>query len=95
MQLDNLTVLPFILRGINLLGIDSVQISLKEKVHIWNKLATKWKCAKVEDSVIDIGRNELDTHLKLMLNGNSSGKIVLDHSLTKTATTKTNGKSKL
>ncbi|MCI1072185.1 YhdH/YhfP family quinone oxidoreductase [Lactococcus lactis] len=37
------TVLPFILRGINLLGIDSVNISHKKRVQIWNKLSNEWK----------------------------------------------------
>lgn len=34
------TVMPFILRGINLLGVDSVEISLSEKQAVWNSLAT-------------------------------------------------------
>lgn len=37
------TVLPFILRGINLLGIDSVNISREKRVQVWNKLASQWK----------------------------------------------------
>ncbi|BDM76580.1 YhdH/YhfP family quinone oxidoreductase [Lactococcus garvieae] len=39
----NTTVLPFILRGINLLGIDSVNISREKRVQVWNKLASEWK----------------------------------------------------
>ncbi|WP_270322672.1 YhdH/YhfP family quinone oxidoreductase [Lactococcus petauri] len=37
------TVLPFILRGINLLGIDSVNISREKRVQVWNKLGSEWK----------------------------------------------------
>ncbi|MFK4927074.1 YhdH/YhfP family quinone oxidoreductase [Lactococcus garvieae] len=37
------TVLPFILRGINLLGIDSVNISREKRGQVWNKLASEWK----------------------------------------------------
>lgn len=37
------TVLPFILRGINLLGIDSVNISHERRVMMWEKMATDWK----------------------------------------------------
>ncbi|MEM6708181.1 MAG: YhdH/YhfP family quinone oxidoreductase [Pseudomonadota bacterium] len=36
------TVLPFILRHVNLLGIDSVQLPLEEKARIWRRLATEW-----------------------------------------------------
>lgn len=37
------TVLPFILRGINLLGIDSVNISHEDRMTIWKKLSEEWK----------------------------------------------------
>ena len=36
------TVLPFLLRHVNLLGIDSVQLPLAEKAEIWHKLAGPW-----------------------------------------------------
>lgn len=81
-QLDT-TVLPFILRGVNLLGVDSVEIPLPDKQRVWDKLATEWACPKTEKAARDIGRHELDTCLKAFLQGKSSGKIVLDHSLTK------------
>jgi acrylyl-CoA reductase (NADPH) len=37
-----LTVFPFILRGANLLGVDSVEIPLKDKAVIWEKFAGGW-----------------------------------------------------
>ena len=36
------TVLPFILRHVNLLGVDSVQLPIGEKEIIWNRLASDW-----------------------------------------------------
>jgi acrylyl-CoA reductase (NADPH) len=76
------TVLPFILRGVNLLGVDSVEIPLPQKQEVWEKLAGDWACPKTEASAVDIGRHQLDDYLKAFLKGESSGKIVLDHSLT-------------
>ena len=73
------TVLPFILRGVNLLGVDSVEIPLAEKLAIWKKFAGDWACPKTEASARDIGRAELGSALKAFLKGESSGKIVLDH----------------
>jgi alcohol dehydrogenase len=35
-------VLPFILRHVNLLGIDSVQLPIAQKTDIWQRLATDW-----------------------------------------------------
>lgn len=74
------TVLPFILRGVNLLGVDSVEIPLAEKEAVWKKFAGEWACPKTEASARDIGRKDLDGALKAFLRGESSGKIVLDHS---------------
>ena len=36
------SVLPFLLRNVNLLGIDSVELPLAEKSRIWNRLAGEW-----------------------------------------------------
>lgn len=36
------TVLPFLLRNVNLLGIDSVELPLPEKQRIWQRLANEW-----------------------------------------------------
>ncbi len=75
------TVMPFILRGVNLLGVDSVEIPLTDKKAIWDKLSGAWACKKTEASARDISRQNLDASLKAFLKGESSGKIVLDHSL--------------
>lgn len=74
------TVMPFILRGVNLLGVDSVEIPLAEKEAVWKKFAGEWKCPKAEASARRIGRADLDNALKAFLKGESAGKIVLDHS---------------
>ncbi|MFN2361334.1 MAG: YhdH/YhfP family quinone oxidoreductase [Marinobacter sp.] len=74
------TVLPFILRGNNLLGVDSVEIPMAQKQAVWDKFSGDWACKKTEASARDIGRGELDGALKAFLKGESFGKIVLDHS---------------
>ena len=38
----NASVLPFILRNVNLLGVDSVQLPIQEKEVIWRKLGAEW-----------------------------------------------------
>lgn len=74
------TVLPFILRGVNLLGVDSVEIPLADKQAVWAKFSAEWACPKTEQSARDIGRSELDAALKAFLGGASVGKTVLHHS---------------
>ncbi|MGC6769869.1 YhdH/YhfP family quinone oxidoreductase [Enterococcus sp. LJL51] len=41
----NTTVLPFILRGVNLLGIDSVNVEMTKRKAIWKRMAAEWAIA--------------------------------------------------
>lgn len=75
------TVLPFILRGVNLLGVDSVEIPLADKQAIWARLAGEWACPVTERNARRISRADLAQSLGAFLKGQSVGKVVLDHSL--------------
>ena len=72
------SVLPFILRGVNLLGVDSVQLPLTTKAAVWNKLADIWKLSNLEEICTEIGFDELETSLALVLNGKAKGRFVLN-----------------
>lgn len=71
------SVLPFILRGVNLLGIDSVQLPLSTKAAVWKKLASEWKLSNLEEISTDIGFAELEASLAQVLNGHATGRFVL------------------
>ncbi len=45
----NTTVMPFILRGVSLLGIHSVEMPRAWRLQIWQRLATDWKPAQLKD----------------------------------------------
>ncbi len=63
------TVMPFILRGINLLGVDSVEIPLSEKQMVWNCLA-KLKNYDVFETINDeISLEQAPEQLAAMLAG--------------------------
>ena len=47
-QIASASVLPFILRNVNLLGVDSVVLPLAKKAAVWNKLAGPWKLDGLE-----------------------------------------------
>lgn len=72
------TVLPFILRGVNLLGVDSVQLPIEVKRRVWEKLGTEWKLDQLEDICTDIGFDELEASLTQVLGGGANGRFVLD-----------------
>lgn len=73
------SVFPFILRGVNLLGADSVNLPLAHKRQLWNKLATNWKPGGLLKLETKVGMSGLDAALKTVLAGQSTGRLVLDH----------------
>lgn len=75
------TVLPFILRGINLLGVDSVELPLNKKKDMWNKMSKEWALPELVDECQLIGKHELSNALQLILDSKVKGRFVLDHAL--------------
>ncbi|MGQ7274820.1 oxidoreductase [Marinobacter sp. V034] len=73
------SVFPFILRGVNLLGVDSVEIPLADKEAIWSRLSGDWACRKTEKNACEIGKEDLGDALAAFLRGESSGSVVLSH----------------
>jgi len=74
----DLTVFPFILRGISLIGIDSQNFPMKHREKVWNKLSNEWKTDKLTVTVTEITLNELDEKIDLMLKGKLKGRTVVN-----------------
>ncbi len=72
------TVLPFILRGVKLLGIDSVQLPIAKKRALWLKLGEDWKLENLNAICTEIGFDELEASLKQVLGGGANGRFVLN-----------------
>lgn len=72
------TVLPFILRGVNLLGVDSVELPLTVKQAMWDKLAGEWKLDGLESTVSEIGFEALSDSLESVLRGKARGRFLLN-----------------
>jgi len=72
------TVLPFILRGVNLLGVDSVQLPLATKAALWNKLGSEWKLDNLGSLCEEIGFEQLQASLQVIMNGGATGRFVLN-----------------
>ncbi len=73
----NTTVLPFILRGVNILGIDSVELPLEQKISTWQRLATDWQVASLGDMVTEIGLDELSSAIDTIFAGGVSGRTLV------------------
>lgn len=72
------TVLPFILRGINLLGVDSVNLPLEKKAATWKRLSGDWKIPQLEQLANDIDFAQLVPSLEAIANGQARGRFVLN-----------------
>jgi alcohol dehydrogenase len=72
------TVLPFILRGVNLLGVDSVEIPLSKKQQMWDLLADEWALNNLDDLAEDIALTQLAETLSRVLSGGAVGRYVVD-----------------
>jgi acrylyl-CoA reductase (NADPH) len=72
------TVLPFILRGVSLLGVDSVQTPIEARRETWARLATDLRPPHLDDAITrEIGLDELDGALSAVLRGELQGRTVV------------------
>jgi acrylyl-CoA reductase (NADPH) len=72
------TVLPFILRGVTLYGIDSVECSMDYRLKVWEKIAGAWKLDNVENLAEVCSLEELSDKIDLILQGKIFGRVVVD-----------------
>ncbi|MEB2491498.1 acryloyl-CoA reductase [Peribacillus frigoritolerans] len=72
------TVFPFILRGVNLLGIDSVNCPMDTRLKVWQRLATDFKLEDLEQLVQqEITLKELPDVLPTLLKGEARGRTIV------------------
>ena len=75
----NTTVMPFILRGINLLGIDSVHCSKQTRRRIWQRLGTDLRPRHIEKIVNRvITLEEVPAAVDAYIHGQNSGRTVVN-----------------
>jgi len=72
------TVMPFILRGVSLLGIDSVQTPIAKRRAVWERLGGDLKPSSLALIGKDLTLYELDDTLDAILEGKAFGRTVID-----------------
>jgi putative YhdH/YhfP family quinone oxidoreductase len=72
------TVMPFILRGVNLLGIDSGHVSIAERQALWERLATDLRPPNLDRVTRRITMHELADAMDEILAGRVHGRLVVD-----------------
>jgi acrylyl-CoA reductase (NADPH) len=73
-----ITVYPFILRGVKLVGIDSASRPMDERLYIWNKISSDWKIDNIAQICKEITLNELDDEINKILNGEQKGRVIIN-----------------
>lgn len=73
----NTNVFPFILRGVRLIGIDSVESSLTKKTQAWEKIANEFKLDMLDQLVHEISLDEIQLAYKKMLTAKSVGRYLV------------------
>ncbi|MBU0680410.1 MAG: YhdH/YhfP family quinone oxidoreductase [Proteobacteria bacterium] len=71
------TVYPFILRGVTLVGIDAAECPLALRTEIWQKIATTWKVAHLENMAREISFAEVSDAIDQMLAGTTKGRTII------------------
>ena len=74
----NTTVMPFIIRGVKLWGIDSVTISKKRREFVWSQVSSLIDFKMLEQNVKVVNLEELINIFPEMLKSKTSGRIIID-----------------
>ncbi len=72
------TVIPFLLRGVNLLGIDSVMQPYENRLRAWQQIAADLPMDKLESMVQPATLNDLPDLGRAILKGQIKGRVVVD-----------------
>ncbi|MTI49122.1 YhdH/YhfP family quinone oxidoreductase [Sporosalibacterium faouarense] len=72
------SVYPFILKGVTLFGIDSVQCPMDIRLNIWKKLSSDWKPNTLNDNVNEISLKGLNEKIDMMLDGKHKGRTIVN-----------------
>lgn len=75
------SIYPFILRGVNLAGINSATCPRSVRNKLWQLLADNWKPDTLETISRDCSLEDLNEEIDKILEGRQVGKVLLDHSL--------------
>ncbi len=73
----NVNVFPFILRGVSLLGVDSVDIPMRARQMAWSKLAGEWS-VDLAPIVTEVSLEQLSPKIDQILKGALRGRVVVD-----------------
>lgn len=72
-----LTVMPFILRGVDLVGIDSVECPRPQRERIWSNLADAWRLPLLDTLATEVTLAEVGAQVERILKGGVTGRVIV------------------
>ncbi len=72
------SVFPFILRGVQLSGVDSAESPIDLKKELWNLLANEWQI-DLNNQTKTVNIKEINNEIKKILDGGQIGRVVIKH----------------
>jgi acrylyl-CoA reductase (NADPH) len=72
-----LTVFPFILRGVSLIGIDSQNCLMPMRKKAWDRIANEWKIPWIEKITSETSLTDLNSKIDIMLQGKHKGRTIV------------------
>ena len=72
------TVFPFIIRGVSLLGVDSVECPMDLRLEIWDRLARAWKPDSLMDLATTIDLDGLQEGIEKIEKGETRGRTLVE-----------------
>lgn len=74
----NMTVMPFILRGVNLIGITSAACPIELRRSVWKKLGLEWKPGRLEQILQrTVNLEQLPDECERMIAGRAQGRTIV------------------
>lgn len=73
-----ITVYPFILRGVSLIGIDSAYCPVQRRIGVWGKISKDWKLDNLDRICKEVTLDELDHEIGIILSGKQVGRVVVN-----------------
>ena len=72
------TVIPFLLRGVNILGINSVMVPFADRVAAWKRIARDLPREKLQEMIVPAKLADLPGLAQAILKGDVRGRVVVD-----------------
>jgi putative YhdH/YhfP family quinone oxidoreductase len=74
----NVSIFPFILRGVRLIGLASAETTMKRRLEIWGKIASELSKRNCEFLAKEVKLEQLSDEIDLMLKGKQAGRVIVN-----------------